>query len=374
MSRTQALLGDPASITDYYGYAINGIANPDIKWETTTQTDIGVNATAFRNTVYFNADYFFKKTDDMLVQVPLSGTAGVSNAPWENAGSVENKGWEFQLGYTNTIGELNFDISGNLTTIKNTVTSLGDNYDNIQHSNNVRGILQPLRTEVGHAIYSFYVYENDGVFQSEEAVNSYTGPDGELIQPNAQAGDLKFVDQNGDGILNEQDKVFKGDNFPDFNYGVNLNMAYRGFDLNVLLQGVSGITVFNGLKFSTLMPTQGYNMLDEIKDAWSPTNTGSDIPQISVKDENNNFGTVSDWYLEDASYMRVKNVTLGYTLPATLVDRINLSQVRFYVTGSNLLTFSQYSGFDPEVIADHGIDMGYYPQARSFIFGLNVGF
>nr|WKN35633.1 TonB-dependent receptor [Tunicatimonas sp. TK19036] len=374
LSRTQALLGDPASNTDYYGYAINGIANPNIQWETTTQTDIGVNATAFDNTVYFNADYFFKKTDDMLVQVPLSGTAGVSNAPWENAGSVENKGWEFQLGYANTIGELNFDISGNLTTIENTVTSLGDNYDNIQHGNSVRGILQPLRTEVGHAIYSFYVYENDGIFQNEEAVSSYTGPDGELIQPNARPGDLKFVDQNGDGMLNEQDKVFKGDNFPDFSYGVNLNMNYRGFDLNLLLQGVSGITVFNGLKFSTLMPTQGYNMLSEIKDAWSPTNTGSDIPQVSVKDENNNFGTVSDWYLEDASYMRVKNITLGYTLPAALVDRISLSQVRFYVTGTNLLTFSQYSGFDPEVIADHGIDMGYYPQARSFIFGLNVGF
>ncbi|UII26752.1 TonB-dependent receptor [Fulvivirga maritima] len=374
LSRTEGLLGNPASYTNYYGYAIDGIANSDIKWETTTQTDIGLNATALDSKIYLNADYFFKETSDMLVQVPLVGTAGVSNAPWENAGTVQNKGWEFLLGYTNQIGDLTFDISANLTTIKNEVTSLGSNYDNIQHSENVRGILQPLRTEVGHAIYSYYVYENDGIFQNDEEINNYIGPNGKKVQPYAQPGDLKFVDQNGDGKLNEEDKVFKGDNFPDFTYGINLSLNYKAFDLTMLLQGVSGIKVFNGLKFSTLKPTQGYNMLADVKDAWSPENTGSDIPRVSVDDQNNNFGTVSDWYLEDASYMRVKNVTLGYTLPTSFANRLKLSQLRIYATATNLLTFTDYSGFDPEVISNHGIDMGYYPQARSFIFGLNLKF
>jgi len=373
LSRTQALLGDPASYTDYYGYAIDGIANPDIKWETTTQTDIGINASLLKNKVYVNADYFIKKTDDMLLQVPLVGTAGVSNSPWENAGSVENKGLEFQLGYNNNIGDLHLDVSANITTIQNEVTSLGENYTNIQHGNNVRGILQPLRSEVGHAIYSYYVYETDGLFQSDQEVESYTGPDGEPIQALAQAGDLKFVDQNGDGKLNEEDKVFKGDNFPDLTYGMSLNLNYKNFDLSMLLQGVQGVKVFNGLKFSTLKPTQGYNMMSDIKDAWSPDNTGSDIPRVSVKDENNNFGTTSDWYLEDASYMRVKNLTLGYTLPSALRERIRTSSFRLYFTATNLLTFTKHSGMDPEVIADHGIDQGYYPQSRSFIVGLNIG-
>ena len=373
LSRTQALLGDPPSFTNYYGYAIDGIANPDIQWETTTQTDIGLNATLLENKVYLNTDYFFKRTNDMLLRVPLLGTAGVSDAPWENAGSVENRGWELLLGYTNDIGPFTFDASANVTTIRNEVTSLGDKYTNIQHNNAVRGILQPLRTEVGHAIYSYYVYETDGIFQTDQEVERYQGPDGEPVQPLAQAGDLKFVDQNGDGQLNEEDKVFKGDNFPHLTYGLNLNVTYRNFDLTMQLQGVQGVTVFNGLKFSTLKPTQGYNMLADIKDAWSPTNTGSDIPRVSVKDENNNFGTVSDWYLEDASYMRIKNLTLGYTLPSLISETARLSQLRVYFTASNLLTLTQYSGMDPEVIADFGIDQGYYPQPRSFIVGVTIG-
>ncbi|MBU2915722.1 SusC/RagA family TonB-linked outer membrane protein [Reichenbachiella agariperforans] len=373
LSRTNALLGDPASYTNYFGYSINGIANPDIKWETTTQTDFGIDASMLDNHVYFSADYFVKNTDDMLLQVPLSGTAGVSNAPWENAGSVENKGWEFMLGYTNQVGQLHFDASANLTAIRNEVTSLGDNYTNISHSNSVRGILQPLRTEVGQAIYSYYVYETDGIFQTDQEAENYVN-NGLVVQPQAQAGDLKFVDQNGDGKLDEEDKVFKGDNFPDFSYGFNLGANYKNFDFNLQIQGVQGVTVFNGLKFSTLKPTQGYNMLDDIQDAWSPTNMNSDIPRLSVKDENNNFGTVSDWYLEDASYMRIKNLTIGYSLSSTLIDRVNIDQLRVYFTASNLLTLTKYSGMDPEVIADHGIDQGYYPLSRSFILGINLKF
>jgi TonB-dependent starch-binding outer membrane protein SusC len=234
--------------------------------------------------------------------------------------------------------------------------------------------LRPLRSQVGQALYSFYVYENAGIFQSEEEINAYVGPSGSLVQPLAKPGDLKFVDQNGDGKLNESDKVFKGNAFPDFTYGLNANFEYKGFDLSFFFQGVQNVEVFNGLKSSTLMPTQGYNMLADIKDAWTPENRDSNIPRVSVKDENGNFGTTSDWYIEDASYLRLKNLTLGYTVPNALTSKIGLSNLRFYFTGTNLLTLTDYSGFDPEVIVDNGIDVGRYPQARSYILGLNLQF
>lgn len=310
----------------------------------------------------------------MLLEIPLSGTAGVGDAPFENAGSVRNKGFELTLGYHENKAAFRYDISANISSIKNEVLSLGNNYDNIQHNNSVRGILNPLRTEVGHALYSFYVFETEGIFQSAEEVNAHQGPGGELIQPQAQAGDLRFIDQNGDGRLNEEDRVFKGDAFPDFTYGLNARFEYRGFDLSLFFQGVENVKVFNGLKFSTLKPTQGYNMLSDIQDAWSPSNPGSDIPRISLNDDNNNFGTVSDWYLEDASYLRLKNLTLGYSVPLPLVDKAGISNLRVYLTATNLFTLTDYTGLDPEVIVGNGIDVGRYPQSRSFIAGLNLQF
>ncbi len=375
LSRTRALLGDPASYDNYFGYAINGLVNPDLQWETTVQTDFGIDAQLFGNKVSLMADYFVKETDDMILAIPLTGTAGVSNSPYENVGKVENKGWELTLGYKELSKSFKYEFSANLASIKNKVISLGENYEGgIPHGNNVRGILQPLRSEVGQPLYSFYLYENAGIFQNEAEINSHVSSEGKLIQPLAQPGDLKFVDQNGDGVLDEKDKVFKGNAFPNLSYGFNAMLGYKNFDFTMFFQGVDNIKVFNGLKFSTLKPTQGYNMLVDVKDAWSADNTGSDIPRLSVKDDNNNFGTESDWYLEDASYLRLKNLTIGYSLPTALINKINVQKLRFYFTGTNLLTFSNYSGMDPEVIADRGIDMGRYPQAKSYIFGLNLSF
>ncbi|MBX2841102.1 MAG: TonB-dependent receptor [Flammeovirgaceae bacterium] len=375
LSRTRALLGDPASIDNYFGYAINGLVNPDLQWETTVQTDFGIDAQLFGNKVAVTADYFIKETEDMILAIPLTGTAGVSNSPYENVGKVENKGWELTLAYRELSKPFKYEFSGNLSSLKNKVITLGENYEGgIPHGNNVRGILRPLRSEVGQPLYSFYLYENAGIFQSETEVAAHKSNDGKLIQPLAQPGDLKFVDQNGDGVLDEKDKVFKGNAFPNLSYGFNAMLGYKNFDFTVFFQGVDNIKVFNGLKFSTLKPTQGYNMLADVKNAWSSENTGSDIPILSVKDDNNNFGTESDWYLEDASYLRLKNLTIGYSLPSALTNKINAEKLRFYFTGTNLLTFTNYSGMDPEVIADRGIDMGRYPQAKSYILGLNLTF
>lgn len=350
---------------------IDGIANPNLKWEDTEQFDIGLNASLLDSKLSFSFDYFIKNTEDMLVRPSLLGAAGVSTAPFENVGSMQNKGFEIALGYNNvtTSSDFKYDISANFSTVQNEVKSLG-NRSSIIHDNNVRGVHNPLKTAVGHPVYSFFVYETAGIFQNKGELEKY-----KKTQPLAKVGDLKFVDQNKDGKLDEKDKVFKGSNFPDFSYGLNLSGSYKGFELSMLWQGVQGVQVFNGLKFSTLKPTQGYNMLKEIKNAWSPTNTGSDIPRISLKDENQNFGRTSDWYLEDASYLRLKYITLAYNIPSKILPMLNgNTNIKIYATAKNLFTFTKYTGMDPEVISNRGIDTGYYPQPRTFIMGLNIGF
>ncbi|UZR97544.1 SusC/RagA family TonB-linked outer membrane protein [Chondrinema litorale] len=377
MEKTQALLGESGDYYSYYGYAINELASQNLKWETTEQTDIGIDAAFFNDKITLTADYFFKNTHDILARGGLlPGTAGVDYNSWTNNKQVKNKGWEISLGYNHqSQSDFQFSINANLSHVKNEVVAMGDvEYET--YDNNVRYTLYPIRSQVGQPVYSFYVYETDGIFQSNDEVSAYTGPDGNLVQPYAKAGDLKFVDQNGDGELDDDDKVFKGNAFPEFTYGLNANFAYKGFDLSLFFQGVQNVNLFNGLKLSTLMPTQGYNMLSDIKDAWSPTNTGSDIPIVSVTDENNNFGTVSDWYIEDASYLRLKNLTLGYTIPSSAIEKAGMSSLRVYFTATNLLTFTDYTGFDPEVdaVTNKGIDVGQYPQSRSYILGLNVQF
>ncbi|MEN7546328.1 TonB-dependent receptor [Rapidithrix thailandica] len=373
LSRTRAILGDPASYDNYLGYAENRLINQDVTWETSRQTDIGLDLALFDESVSLTFDYFIKDTKGLVMAPPVVGTAGVDGAPYFNVGDTRNKGFELSLGYQQMKQDFKYSISGNISTVKNEMTRL-ERVPGIAHSQNVRGILSPLRSEVGQPLYSFYVYETAGIFQTDEEVQAHKGPDGNLIQQYAQPGDLKFVDQNKDGKLDENDKVFKGDAFPDFTYGLNARFEYKGFDLSIFFQGASDVTVFNGMKFSTLKPTQGYNMLADIKNAWSSENPGSDIPRVSVKDENNNFGTVSDWYLEDASYMRLKNLTLGYSLPSSVIDKIGVNQLRLYFTATNLFTLTDYSGMDPEVIVNQGIDQGRYPQARSYILGVNLKF
>ncbi|MDW7690610.1 TonB-dependent receptor [Flammeovirgaceae bacterium SG7u.111] len=373
--RTRSLLGDPASFDNYFGYKIDELIDPDKTWETTVQSDLGIDLEMLNSKVSFTADYFVKTTKDMLLRLPVNGTAGVSNGPIRNVGEMENRGFELTLGFREFEKAFKYELSANITSIKNEVLVLGKDFEGgIGHGDNVRGVLQPLRTDVGQPAYSFHLIETDGIFQTEEEINNYKDSEGNLIQPLAKPGDLKFIDQNGDGAINLEDKVFKGSAFPKFSYGFNARFEYKNFDLTMFFQGVSDVTVFNGLKFSTLKPTQGYNMLSDIKGAWSPENTGSDIPRLSLNDNNNNFGTESDWYLEDASYLRLKNLTIGYNLPATVLEKAKISKFRLYFTGTNLLTFTDYSGMDPELIVNHGIDMGRYPQSRSFIVGLNLGF
>jgi TonB-linked SusC/RagA family outer membrane protein len=369
LSKVTAFIGVPADF--YTGYAMDGISNPDLKWETTTQIDIGLDCSMLNNQIEVTVDYFNKQTDDMLMKMAISGLAGVGNAPWGNVGSVRNRGIEFGINYRQTKGNFTYSFGANMANISNEVLSLGDE-DFIMDPDNVRGVLAPIRTQVGSPLYSYYVYKTDGIFQTDAEIQAYKNSSGVLLQPLAKPGDMKFLNLNGDDVLNDNDKYIAGDAWPDFTLGLNGSCEYKNFDLAVFFQGALGVELFNGFKLTAYQPTQGYNLVVEALDAWSPSNTGSKIPILSLTDQNKNFGTVSDWYVEDASYLRLKNLTLGYTLPKEKLAKFGLGNLRIYLSSQNLLTFTKYSGIDPEVGGD-GIDIGLYPQPRTFMFGINIG-
>ncbi len=370
LSKDYVLTGEtPERVQALY---MNGISNEELKWETTTTVDIGFDAYLLDSKLSVSADYYQKTVNDMLVRPSLIQFAGVNNAPWVNVGEVENKGLELMLGYHDKAGDFKYDISFNVSNNKNELVKYTETKDFENHGNHVRSVLRPFRSEVGQPLYSYYLIKNDGIFQSDAEAQAHV-KDGNMIQPNAKAGDLKFVDFNNDGKIDGDDKQFCGDYYPDLTYGFNFSFQYKNWDCNMLFQGVQNVDVFAGYKLSTYQPTQGYNVVTEALNAWSTSNTGSDIPKLQLIDENHNYSTESDWYLEDGSYLRLKNLSVGYTLPQEITQKIGTSKIRFFLTGQNLLTITKYDGFDPEV-GENGLDMMKYPQSRTIMVGANINF
>jgi TonB-linked SusC/RagA family outer membrane protein len=378
LSATTAYLGqDPAQV---YGYAENALSNPNLKWANSRQYNAGLDASALDNRLTLSADYFVKNTEKMLYQLPPSSTNGVSEGKWANVGEAQDKGFELALGYnSNPKAAFQYNATATFTRVTNKLVSLTDNITTISTSDyNIRSTLTPVLMRVGDPLYSYYVVPTAGIFKSQNEINSYVGKSGALIQPNAQPGDLKFKDVNGNGKIDDSDRVVYKGAYPSFTWGFSFNASYKGFDLNIFVQGVQGNKIFNGLKYLAMQAGvggQNYNMLKDVMGAWTPANPNSGIPRLSLSDANGNFSTTSDWFLENGSYTRIKNVTLGYTLPASLTQRAGLNTLRFYVTANNLVTITKYSGFDPEVgMSNYGIDTGRYPQARSVFVGVNLNF
>lgn len=382
----------PLGFLDYqviYGQNLNNevqggvyqktIGTKELKWETTEQTGVGLDLGLLDNSLNIAVDYYHKKTKDLIERVPIPSVAGISVEPYGNIGDVLNKGWEIGANYNKRIGDVTFGVFGNIATVHNEVLNLGSR-STMEHQMNVNS-LYPLRSTVGQPWYSYYVLKTEGVFQSEEEIQNFKYKDpttgiSKPIQPNAQPGDFKYVDFNQDGKITDDDKQYLGSYLPKISYGFGGNINYKGFDLNFLFQGVGKITIFNGFKQMGLTGRmQGHNMLSEIKDAWD-YNKESGIPRLALtSDPNGNFSYVSDFYLEDGSYLRLKNLTIGYTIPQNLMRSIGLpgSNLRFYASGENLLTFTNYTGFDPEV-GNFGLDAGVYPVARTFSIGLNFNY
>lgn len=354
------------------GYSPNAPANPDLRWEETSQLNIGADARFF-DYLTMTLEYYKKVTTGILQEFEIPGYVGSTGLPVGNVADMENRGVEFELGFNKNFGNLYFSANGNLTYLENEVTYLGQ--DKIFITTGTAGFqsMGPItRTQIGQPYNSFYGFSTAGIFQTPEEVNAYTGPNGNVIQPNAVPGDFKWVDTNNDGTITDDDKQFLGSPLPKYTFGLTINMNYKNFDMMVFTQGAAGNKIFQGLR---RLDIQNANYSTKALSRWRGEGTSNDYPRLTNDDTNENFSRMSDFYLEDGDYLRLKLAQVGYTIPETFTKAYGVQKMRFYVTGENLLTLTDYTGYDPEIGGNtFGIDRGYYPQARSFLFGANIQF
>jgi len=346
-------------------------ANPDLKWEETSQLNIGFDAKLF-NDFTLTMEYYDKKTTGILQYVDLPGYVGSTGSPLGNVADMGNSGIEVELGYRRKFGDFNFSANGNVSYLKNEVTFLGQGKTFISSgAAGFQSLGDVTRTTVGQAYNSFYGFQTAGIFQTIDEVNAYTNAAGDLIQPNAVPGDFRWLD-NGDGVINDDDKQYLGSPLPKYTFGLTINMDYKGFDFMAFAQGATGNKIFQGLRRLDILNA---NYQTDALSRWTGPGTSDDYPRLTNNDTNGNFGVMSNFYLEDGDYLRLKVVSLGYSLPNDLVAKIKASKIRFFVTGENLLTLTKYTGYDPEIGGNVlGIDRGYYPQAKTYMVGANIQF
>ncbi len=353
----------------------SGLANPDVKWEESRQADLGLDLGFLGNKVTFTADWYRKKTAGMLLSMPVPSYAGDS-APTGNLGDMVNSGVEFDLNYRGNIGDFTYHIGANATYTRNRLTYLGDESTYLSCSSHKIGTLS--RGDVGLPFPYFYGWKTDGIFQNAAEVNSYVNADGALLQPNAVPGDVRFVDINGDGVINDDDRTNIGKGIPDWTFGINLGFEWKGFDFNMLLQGQFGnVSIFNVTRRTDLYYI---NLPKTILNRWTGEGSTNSQPRFVFDSANENY-RVSDLWLENGAFMRARNVQLGYTLPQSLTGKAGIDRLRVYVQAENLFTLTKYTGCDPEVTGGNsgygtevGIDRGVYPQARTISFGVNLTF
>lgn len=351
-------------------------ANPDIKWEETAMTNVGIDFMAFNNRLSLTADYYVKNTKDILLTVPIPISSGGANDPIRNAGKIRNNGFEFNLGW---MDQPNPDISYGINLIgsfnKNKVIAMGSESGSIKGGSTNQNITTS-ETKAGYPIGGYWLISTAGYFNSQEEVDAYA-KDGKKIQPAAEPGDIKFVDANNDGVINDDDRVFQGSPFPDFTFALNGNMRYKNFDLSIGLQGVLGNKIYNATRQTLEDVTKGSNFLASCLDYWTPENKNASHPRLTWDDPNRNTRAESDRYLENGSYLRLRSVQLGYTFPQTWFKGA-IQHARVYINAENLFTITSYSGYSPDVNADNanyrGFDNFIYPTNRTFMLRLNVTF
>ena len=365
--------GANGSETISIGAKPNGLANPNAKWEQSIQTDLGVDVGFLGNRVTFTADWYDKRTSGMLMSMQVPGYAGDS-APIGNVGTMSNSGVELDLSYRDNYGDFSWNISANATYTKNVLTELGDDATSLYGSSHKIG--QLTRGIVGLPFPYFYGHKSDGIFQNAEEVAAHVNKDGNLLQPNAQPGDVRFLDVDGDGDIDDDDRTYIGKGTPDWSFGLNVGFEWKGIDFNMLLQGVVGNQVFNVTRRTDLYYI---NLPKTILNRWTGEGTSNTQPRFMFDSPNNNYRSSNLW-VEDASFLRARNVQLGYTLPQKWTQKVAVQRFRVYVQAENLFTLTKYSGCDPEVTggngfsSDLGVDRGVYPQSRTFSVGVNLNF
>jgi len=365
------------------GNAINTLGNPNVRWETSTQTDIGLDLGLFNSALQFTADYFIKNTSGMLLQPPKPPSAGSAASAFVNAGSIRNQGVEFEVNYRNSISKkIKYSLIGNLSIINNKVTSLADGSPLV--GGRIDNNYYATQTAVGHPVGSFYLLQQEGIFQNAQQVftHAYQGAG---IQP----GDVMFKDISGpngkpDGIIDEYDRTYVGSPIPKMTYGLTGNLSYANFDVSLFFQGVYGNKLYNQINTDIEGFYRSFNVTERIAtQSWTGEGSTNEFPRLSWNGATNNKRP-STRFLEDGSYLRLKNVQLGYTLGNQLVKRLKVSSVRFFLSAQNVFTITKYTGIDPEIYSNSnsagdgaravGIDWGTYPSARTITAGVSANF
>lgn len=355
-------------------------ATPDIKWETSKTFNIGTDLSFFNRKLNFLFDYFVKENSDVLLQVPIPLSTGASaNSPYINAGQITNKGFETSISYRNSGDEFSYQITGTLSSVDNEVDFLGTGSQQIFGGQPTHHGASATVTQAGLPVGAFYLIETDGIFNSADEVNTHS-KDGTLIQPNAKPGDIRFVDHNDDGKIDEDDRKFLGSPTPDFSYGLGASFSWKDFDLNLFFQGTQGNMIYNGVRQDLEGMNLEYNYAKSTLNAWTPTNQNTSIPRAVINDPNLNSRT-SDRFLEDGSYLRFKTLQFGYSLPTDALSTVGIKRCRIYVSLDNVFTITDYKGYNPDLgrtgsVLDRGVDFGHvaYPLSRTFMTGVEFSF
>ncbi|MFW5972712.1 MAG: SusC/RagA family TonB-linked outer membrane protein [Bacteroidota bacterium] len=360
-SNLNAVFGRDPSLQ--FGASLVDLANPEVAWESTSQFNIGLNVGMFENRLTAEFDYYNRTTDDILVQVPIPAYVGANSQPFVNAARVRNQGVDYNVTFRDQIGGFTYRIGTVGSTVQNEVLSLGEGREEILGGPVGEGGKLATRTVVGQPIGSFYGYRVEGVFQNQDELEQFPrrGPE--------RPGDLRFADVNGDGVITTDDRTFLGSPIPDFIFGFNAGFGYGGFDLDIDFNGQTGNVIYNAkraARFGT------YNFERTFLDRWTGEGTSDTEPRLTNAGHNYE---VSERFLEDGSYLKLRNVRLSYTLPGRLAERANMRNMRVYLNATNLFTVTEYTGYTPEIIGggvlDVGIDRGFYPPNRSFTIGLD---
>ena len=359
------------------GSTVSGIGNTNLKWETVEDWNVGLDLALLQSRLKITADYFEKTSHDMLMKkdnLLILGYPMWNGQMWENVGKMKASGWELGINWNDQIQDFTYGVGLNLSQVKNKAVKLNGDYI---WTGGFSGDYI-VRNAEGESLSQFWGYKTAGIFQNETEVKSYTNEHGESLQPNAKPGDLRFVDLNNDGVIDSNDKTHIGNPFPDLMVGLNLNAAYKGFDLVANFYGTFGNDIFNK-NIGRYAGTDGQNVYAGTYDkTWRTDNTGAEYPRLSVNDSNMNYKRVSDFFVEDGSYFRCKLLQIGYTLPKQWFN--NKLNLRLSFSAQNLFTITNYSGADPEAasmgssVTEAGIDYTGYPNPRTFLFGLNMSF
>lgn len=374
---------DKTTSVESQGYTIRKLANTSLKWESVEMSNVGIDASLLNGKVSLSIDYFNNLTRDMVLNRPIPPSMGYDEAPLSNVGSVRNRGVELQAGYQSTKGALTWQLSGNVSAVRNKVISLGDEGNTIfggdWYGDNIS------KTEVGQPIGYFYGYQTDGIFQNQGEVDAWKATHTDVVadQNSPRPGDIRFADVNGDGKIDPSDKVKLGQFLPKFTYGVNFSARWKGLDLTMFIQGVEGNQIYSTVKYNLEGMTRLFNAGTAVLNAWTTPGQVTDVPRAVAGDPNHN-ARASNRFVESGSYVRLKNLSIGYALPSSWLTPFGssfISKARVYVSTTNLLTLTGYkSGYDPEIGSfggsslTNGIDYGQYPQARTIMAGLQIGF